>query len=226
MRSALDLTRQLSALVTVVGTGVDTLKFRLPTSEERDLARSSLGLKDGELTIFVPGSLAPHKGILKVKQLADLIASAEAADVRIVIAHARTGGSRGFFEQSVIRLLDMPCVSYLGGLSHDRMVLGYWSADAVLLPYTGAEGLSRSALEAMACGCHIVATNVPGMPIQDGVTGTLVSVAASSDEILEACIDRRGDGRNQFGPAAAAQIASSYGRQGYLGRLERALTEL
>jgi len=62
----------------------------------------------------------------------------------------------------------------IGKLSELDMVRAYQECDAVLLP-SRAEGFGYAALEAMACGKPVIASNNTALPeiIQDGITGIL-----------------------------------------------------
>ena len=63
----------------------------------------------------------------------------------------------------------------VGLLSTDQqLVAAYHAADAVLIPSI-FEGFGYVALEAMACGKPVIATNITAIPevVKDGVTGIL-----------------------------------------------------
>lgn len=73
----------------------------------------------------------------------------------------------------------------IGRLSEQDMVSAYQECDALLLP-SRAEGFGYAALEAMACGKPVVASNNTALPevVQDGITGILCDtgdVAAFAD---------------------------------------------
>lgn len=70
----------------------------------------------------------------------------------------------------------------------DAMARAYWGADITLIPTLYAEGTSLSCLEAMACGCPVVATHVGGLAnlIIHGYNGWLVEPRA--DDIAHALI--------------------------------------
>jgi glycosyltransferase involved in cell wall biosynthesis len=58
----------------------------------------------------------------------------------------------------------------------DQMPSWYQRADIAVIPTIACEGTSLSCIEALACGCAVIATNVGGLPdvIYDGINGLLV----------------------------------------------------
>jgi phosphatidylinositol alpha-1,6-mannosyltransferase len=78
----------------------------------------------------------------------------------------------------------------------------YRSASLFMMPSL-RDGLPNALLEAMACGCPIVASNVGGIPdaVRDGVEGRLVP-AGQSEALARACIELL------EGPAAAAALGA------------------
>jgi glycosyltransferase involved in cell wall biosynthesis len=72
-------------------------------------------------------------------------------------------------------------VSFLGGLSASELAQQYGQAEIVVFPSVRAlsgdqDGLPVALLEAMAAGCAVVGTDLPGLrdAIQDGISGLLV----------------------------------------------------
>jgi glycosyltransferase involved in cell wall biosynthesis len=66
--------------------------------------------------------------------------------------------------------------------SFDEMPAWYQSGDIVVIPSTASEGTSLSCIEALACGCAVVATNIGGLSdlIMDGYNGLLVDPKAGA----------------------------------------------
>ena len=63
----------------------------------------------------------------------------------------------------------------------DQMPFWYQKADIAVIPTIACEGTSLSCIEALACGCAVVATNVGGLPdvVYDGLNGLLVDPNAA-----------------------------------------------
>jgi glycosyltransferase involved in cell wall biosynthesis len=55
----------------------------------------------------------------------------------------------------------------------DQMPAWYQKTDIAVIPTIACEGTSLSCIEALACGCAVVATNVGGLPdvVYDGLNG-------------------------------------------------------
>lgn len=71
-------------------------------------------------------------------------------------------------------------------VDEDSMPLIYQQSDIVLIPTLYSEGTSLSCIEAMACGCAIIATNVGGLPnlIINNYNGILIN--PNVDELKKA----------------------------------------
>ena len=78
------------------------------------------------------------------------------------------GRARGSYPRNMIPL---------GSLSEKYLIRAYQECDALLFP-TRFEGFGYVALEAMACGRPVVATNCTSIPevVEDGVTGILCGI--------------------------------------------------
>ena len=65
----------------------------------------------------------------------------------------------------------------LGRLDEEELIHEYQECDALIFP-TRYEGFGYAALEAMACGKPVIATNATSIPevVHDGVTGILCPV--------------------------------------------------
>lgn len=75
----------------------------------------------------------------------------------------------------------------IGRLAEQEMIRAYQACDAVLLP-SRSEGFGYSALEAMACGKPVVASNNTALAeiVQDGITGITCSTG-DVEAFAEAC---------------------------------------
>ncbi len=157
--------------VAVIPCGVDTELFR---PVDRRAAKAALGLPDGPLLLFV-GRLTPIKGL---ETLVESLALLPARPRLLLIG----GDQDEPFNGHVARLRGRvealglsPAVRFLGAQPQERLRLYYSASDATVMP-SYYESFGMVALEAMACGSPVVASNVGGLTttVRDGVTGFLV----------------------------------------------------
>lgn len=111
-------------------------------------------------------------------------------------------------------------VTFLGKRSQDTLPYYYSAAEAVVVP-SHYESFGLVALEAMACGTPVVASQVGGLAflVQDGVNGFSVPSGdpqALADRLAKLVTDV--DSRRQIGEQAAA-IAQGYGWDKIAARL-------
>lgn len=131
-----------------VGNGVDLGRFR-PDEDARRRVREELGVADEEVLVGGVGRRVAEKGV------AEFAASARALSERarfVWVGPDDPGKSD--------RLAELEAgVGFLG--SRDDMPAIYSALDVFALP-SYREGFSRSAMEAAACGCAIVVTDIRG----------------------------------------------------------------
>jgi D-inositol-3-phosphate glycosyltransferase len=160
--------------IEVIPPGVDLEAFR---PLDALAARRELGYGEGRLALFV-GRLERLKGV-------EIVLRAFAAnarrhpDVRLLVLG---GDSRDADESEKARLRAITAelgiagrVDFLGSVDHERLPL-YYSAAATCLMPSYSESFGLVGLEAQACGCPVIASNVAGLAsvVRDGVTGFLV----------------------------------------------------
>ena len=166
--------------ITTLRNGVDLDKF---TPHDRTDARHALGLPDGPVIASV-GHLIDRKGH-------DLVIEAlrELPDATLVIAG--DGEKRGELTALAQRCGCADRVKFLGRIDHDQLSSVYAAADVLVLA-SDREGWPNVLLEAMACGCPCVATNIwgSGEVIRAPQAGKLVdertasSIAAAIKDLL------------------------------------------
>ena len=122
--------------------------------------------------IVFPGRLLWAKGVGTLVEAARILKSK--LEVRIVLVGKPDPGNPESIEETIIQnWVNQGVVEWWGWQSD--MCSVYHKCNIVVLPSMG-EGLSKSLLEAAACGRPIVATDVPGCKelVIPGVTGYLV----------------------------------------------------
>lgn len=200
--------------VTVIPPGVDLTHFYPRPAAE---ARARLGLDpDAHLILFV-GRIEPLKGIETLFQAVARLRAEGLCDVRRTIV-ALVGGNpnastaTGDYNAELARLqrlreqLDLSeLVTFIGAQDQDALPDYYAAAEMVIMP-SHYESFGMVALEAMACGTPVIASEVGGLAylVRDGETG--FHVPDRDPEILADRICRllsNPGRRRQFGEQAA-----------------------
>lgn len=181
--------------------GVDTSLF---TPRRMRPWRRRLGLHDNDFVVCSPTRLIRRKGILDVLDAALLIPDVK---VKFVIPGSSWVPDRSFARMVIKRTRSSRFHGRITMLSdtvaYRDMPLLYSSVDAVALA-SHTEGLGLTALEALACGKPLVATNTTGFSetIVDRINGILVPpkrpdlLAAAITELKEDVMLRDGLVRN------------------------------
>ena len=93
-------------------------------------------------------------------------------DVQLLVVG--DGSLRGSMEQQAQELGCADAVTWAGRQPQEALLQYYGEMDIVLMP-SRSEGFGLTAIEAMACGCVVVASDVGGLPevVSDGVCGLL-----------------------------------------------------
>lgn len=171
--------------VVVIPTGVDTERFH-PVDD----AREQLDLPPKARLVIVPSRLAPEKG---VTHFIDALATLP-EDVHGVLVG--DGPERERLEQQVARLgLDVR-VHFAGFQPEARMKLYDSAADLVCLPSL-EEGWPNVLMEAAACGCPAVASDVGGvkeiLALTDGGLTAPPGDGEALGRVLAEALERRWD---------------------------------
>jgi D-inositol-3-phosphate glycosyltransferase len=213
-QSQLSFLYQFDARKTVIiPPGVDTSRF-YPIA--KDEARAAIGLKPQDRLLLFVGRIEPLKGI---DTLIQAIGQLTQAGLQSEFPHylAIIGGDPDVSEvemnAEMLRLKQLTkslgiddLVLFLGKRNQDALPYYYSAAEVVIMP-SHYESFGMVALEAMACGTPVVASQVGGLAflVKDGQTGFVVP-DGDPDALGERLADliRNPDQRQRLGQQAAA----------------------
>ena len=170
------------ACISVVPPGVDLQRFRrLPADE----AKARIGVPAAHRMILFVGRIQPIKGIDTLIRAIALLRQRD-PEMRSNLCVAIIGGDpaagAGQERGEMARLKELreslglgDLVTFLGSKDQDTLV-DYYSAAAVVVAPSHYESFGMVALEAMACGTPVIASDVGGLSINiaDAFNGYLV----------------------------------------------------
>jgi len=200
--------------ITVIHQGISSM-FRPATADERGRDAASLArIGVGGRYVLQVGNYDAHKGGW-VLEAAMREVRLSHADVALVRCGQRASASRN------------DAVIDLGYVSDEELIALYRSAQALCIP-SFHEGFGLPALEAMACGAPVVASEAGALPEAAGDAalfappGDAIGFAAQLDRVLSDAAER--SGRIEAGFARAAMFRWDDAARAMMTVLERAAT--
>ncbi|MCI3270493.1 glycosyltransferase [Streptomyces cylindrosporus] len=201
------------ARYTVVPNGVDLAHFGAARDAERHAARAGLGVDESTPLAVCVGRLHRQKG-------QDLLLTAW-PDIERRVPGARLalvgdGPARAPLEQRA-----PATVRFAGDVADPRD--WYLAADLVVLP-SRWEGMALAPLEAMACSCPVIVSDVPGaresLPPGYAPTGLVPpgDTRALADAVAALLADR--EGCRSLGKLARAHVCEQHGVQRVVERMD------
>jgi D-inositol-3-phosphate glycosyltransferase len=163
--------------IEIVPPGVDLHRFR---ALSRAGSRARIGVPPDHRMLLFVGRIEPLKGVDNILRALALLRESD-PDLLRDVCLCVIGGSidddtpepemqRLFALRDELNLGDS--VSFLGARDQDALIYYYSAAEALIMP-SDYESFGMVALEAMACGTPVIASEVGGLAflVQDGVNG-------------------------------------------------------
>jgi D-inositol-3-phosphate glycosyltransferase len=163
--------------IEIIPCGTDTDNFHLMSKTE---ARAKLGLDLPEKIVLYVGRFDPRKGIETLVRSCQQLRSNYSGHFKLILVGGSSpersdGEERARIEKIVQEVGLEEQTLFAGQIGHDRLPLYYAAADVCVIP-SHYEPFGLVALEAMACGTIVVASDVGGLrfTILPEETGLLV----------------------------------------------------
>ncbi len=198
--------------IDVVHCGVDAERFRPPGSSERG---------GDQATVLFVGNIAPSKGVETVFEAVLRLRSKFPAIRLQILGNGDGELVKGLRSQAHARGATAN-IEFAGFIDRARLPEYYRQADVFCSPAQYEGGVANVYIEAMACGCPVVASFAGGAPeaVIDGQTGLLVppkdigGVAAALHRIL-------GDAslRQRMGEAGRRRVEDYFAMDKYISRV-------
>lgn len=163
--------------VAYIPNGVDVEKF----SPNVKVDRTKYGLSEEDFVVLCPRRMVEKNGVIYLAYAISLILQ-KLSNINwkfVFLGDEPSINTDAGYIEKIKKILEGPhrqgYVKYLGNVHMDYMPEINALADVVVIPSL-VEAVSLSALEAMATGKPVIATNVGGLSeiVRDGVTGILV----------------------------------------------------
>jgi D-inositol-3-phosphate glycosyltransferase len=160
----------------VIPPGVDVCHFYPIPADE---AKMYVGLKPEDRMVLFVGRIEPLKGVDTLIQAMSCLQWKEERPVHLAIIGGDPGASPEEMSAEMARLQKLcddlavgQTVVFLGKRDQDKLPYYYSAAELVVMP-SHYESFGMVALEAMACGTPVIASEVGGLAylVRDGETG-------------------------------------------------------
>ncbi|MDP6102871.1 MAG: glycosyltransferase, partial [Dehalococcoidia bacterium] len=130
---------------------------------DKDQSRTEVGLPPSSEIILYVGRMDPLKGVDILLKAVSLLPREKRLQCLVVGGNAQDDGQVAGFRSLAESLGISGQVKFLGPVEHERMPLFYSAADICVMP-SRYESFGLVALESLACGTPVVASEVGGLP--------------------------------------------------------------
>ncbi|WP_017651540.1 glycosyltransferase family 4 protein [Fortiea contorta] len=216
--------------IDIIPCGTDIRRFG---SAEREAARTELGIKPEEKLVLYVGRFDPRKGIETVVRAVRESQFFESQNLKLIIGGGSTPGNSDGDErdriEGIINELGLTeFVSLPGRLSQDVLPTYYAAADVCVVP-SHYEPFGLVAIEAMASGTPVIASDVGGLqftvvPEQTGLLAPPQDVPAFAEAIDR--ILSNSEWRDKLGVAGRKRVIEKFSWDGVAHQLAALYTQL
>ena len=183
--------------IEVIPCGTDTINFCLISKLH---ARARLKLAIQEKIILYVGRFDPRKGIETLVRVVHLLRAQGVENLRLIIVggsseHMPDGDERERISAIIEELGLQSLTTFAGRIGHDILPLYYAAADVCVIP-SHYEPFGLVAIEAMACGVPVVASNVGGLkftiiPEETGLLAEPKDIVAFANAVYRILMDEK-----------------------------------
>ncbi len=167
--------------VLIPSSGVDVDKFK-PTSHTKGIP-----------LVVLPARMLWDKGVKEFVGAAELVKQSGMKARFVLVGDVDEGNPSSIPREQLQKWQDQGAVEWWGW--QENMVSVYRQASIICLP-SYREGLAKSLIEGAACGCPLVASDIPGCRevVENGLNGLLVpprDVPALAEALLNVLSDKK-----------------------------------
>lgn len=162
--------------LSVMSMGIDRTVFKQP--EDKQQVQQSLGMDPNKKNFLFVGNVIQEKGVEELVVAFNEIAKNNSSTALYIVGSTK---DQRFFEKIKPLAQNNESITFVNPMPQPELVRYFQAADVFVLP-SYIEGLGLVALEAMACGTPVIASNVGGLHymLQSGA-GQLVEPKNSAD---------------------------------------------
>ena len=189
-RLAYETRQAIYPLVVTIANGAELGVFCPATPAERTALRQAHGISDDSLVVIFPSKLAIYKGTRYLERLIHVTQTRGINVHFLVVGKLHNSLPSNHRQPLEFALSNSPHVTWLKGVPRPEMPNLFRAADVCLMPVTWFEGFSMAAVEALACGLPLLATNYGCFPeiIYDGYNGFLCRRERLLEDALQGII--------------------------------------
>ena len=199
----------------------------------RSAARRQLGIAPETKVVLYVGRFDPRKGVETLVRAVSLSALRRKGDLKLIIGGGwREGESDGKERDrigSIVQELGISDItSFPGCLSRDILPAYYAAADVCVVP-SHYEPFGLVAIEAMACGTPVVASDVGGLKYTVLPRETGLLAPPKNEAVFAGAIDRLlvdSVWRQQLGQAGRSRVQTYFSWDGIASQLSQLYTQL